>query len=736
MTDAPVERGAEGIWARLRRRKVVQWGLVYVAGAWGFLQGLEYVSEAFEWPPQIRQIALLLLLIGLPVVLVLAWYHGDRGQRRITTSEFAIITLLLLLGGGAFWYYQRKSDASADSATTASTAQPDTSVETKDARPSVAVLPFKNRSRLEDDAFFVDGIHDDILTQLSKIEAMKVIARTSVERFRDTKLTTKEIGETLGVTKVLEGAVQRAGNRVRVTVQLIDATTEAHMWAESYDRELTAANIFAIQSEVAAAIADALKATLTPAEKTRAMSVPTQNLQAWEAYQLGKRRLTRRTTADLVDAEQFFRQAIGLDPKFALAYVGLADALSLQITYSGASSKVTHSHVEMAVAEALKLDANLAEAWASSGGVAQDRWQFDRAEAMFRRAIELNPNYATARHWYSMMLRDVGRADEAFAQIQRAVELDPLSAVITETLGEIQESHGRFHEAEVAYRRAITIDPSRPAPYLGLALLNAYGLDHVADAIPLVQKAAEIDPGAPYLASSLSALYFTLGDENKFAELAGQAAKRWPEDPVVQFQLARVKLRRLDAVGAARHAQRALDVYPRHDWALRTLRDTDMQLGRYDAAIVRYEKAYPELFVREGRPRIDGANYAVAIDVALVAQKQGNSEQAAVLLDGAAHVIRTMPRLGFWGYGIADVQIQALRGQKATALTGLREAERAGWRRWWPYHRDFDPALASIRDEPEFKAVFADIERDMATQRARLAARPKDAPLEWAATGT
>jgi Tfp pilus assembly protein PilF len=217
--------------------------------------------------------------------------------------------------------------------------------------------------------------------------------------------------------------------------------------------------------------------------------VPTQTLQAWEAYQLGKRRLTRRTTADLVDAEQFFRQAIGLDPKFALAYVGLATPYLFKSPIAVHRVRSPTATSEMAVAEALKLDANLAEAWASSGGVAQDRWQFDRAEAMFRRAIELNPNYATARHWYSMMLRDVGRADEAFAQIQRAVELDPLSAVITETLGEIQESHGRFPRAEVAYRRAITIDPSRPAPYLGLALLNAYGLDHVADAIPLVQKA-------------------------------------------------------------------------------------------------------------------------------------------------------------------------------------------------------------------------------------------------------
>jgi len=250
VTATPIEPAPDGLWTRLRRRKVVQWGLVYVAAAWGFLQGLEYISESFNWPQQVRQIAVLVLVIGLPVVLVLAWYHGDRGQQRITTPEFAILTLLLLLGGGAFWYYQHVSEAGRDAAATAETAQPPRSLAVSDARPSIAVLPFENRSRLEDDAYFVDGIHDDILTQLTKVGALKVIARTSVEQFRDTKLTTREIGEKLGVTKVLEGAVQRAGNRVRVTVQLIDAMTEAHMWAESYDRELTAANIFALQSEV------------------------------------------------------------------------------------------------------------------------------------------------------------------------------------------------------------------------------------------------------------------------------------------------------------------------------------------------------------------------------------------------------------------------------------------------------------------------------------------------------
>jgi len=190
--------------------------------------------------------------------------------------------------------------------------------------------------------------------------------------------------------------VQRAGDRVRVTVQLIDTATDGHLWAENYDRELTAANIFAIQSEVATAIAAALKATLTTGEKARVAAIPTQNIDAWAAYQLGKQRMAKRTSEALAEAEKFFRSAIDLDPKFALAWVGLADALTLQVNYSGAPRSAALAVAEDAVAKALALDPNLAEAWASSGKLATDRGQLDRAEPMFRRAIELNPNYATA----------------------------------------------------------------------------------------------------------------------------------------------------------------------------------------------------------------------------------------------------------------------------------------------------------------------------------------------------
>jgi len=714
VTDATEGEG-EGLWTRLRRRKVVQWGIAYMAGAWALLQVIGFFADAFHWPDTTKQVGAIALLIGLPIVLTLAWYHGDRGQQRIGRTELAILTLLFLLGGGLFWQYQRDSDEPANP--TRAAAAPASAATTAAAGPSIAVLPFENRSAQQDDAFFVDGIHDDILTQLSKISALKVISRTSVEQFRDTKLPMKNIADQLGVKSILEGGVQRAGDRVRINVQLIDAGTDAHLWAETYDRELTAENIFAIQTELAAAIAGALKAALTPAEKSRASVVPTRNLEAWEAYQLGKQRMAKRTSGGLVEAEKFFRKAIELDPKFALAWVGLADTLTLQVAYGGAPQDVTLAKARIAVGKALELDPNLAEGWSSSAFIAASREQYDRAETMFRRAIELNPNYATAHHWFSHMLNNLGRSGEALGPAERAVELDPLSAVVHGNLAHAFESQARFREAAAQYRRAIEIDPSMPVSYSNLGYL--------------MEKAVELDPGDSAWSMGLANLYLDLGDESQSFATIDEAAKRFPDDPGIQLWLAGIDLIRRDNAGTVQHARHSLDLYPRNPSALFLLRNADLRGGRVEDALARYRKAYPELFV-QGAPRLDGLNYGVGIDLALVLQKRHDTARADVLLDAAAQAIGKVPKLGLFGYGITDVQIHALRGEKRAALAALREAEKAGWRGGsypWRYARDFDPALASIRNEPEFKAVFADIERDMARQRAELAARPKDAPL-------
>ncbi len=203
---------------------------------------------------------------------------------------------------------------------------------------SVAVLPFRNRSALPEDAYFVDGIQDDILTHLARLSFLeKVISRTSMEQYRETTKSMRQIGQELGVATILEGGVQRAGGRVRINVQLIDAATDEHLWVESYDRQLTAENIFAIQSEIATAIVDALQATLSAEDRESLTAVPTENMKALEYYFLGKDRTEKRTTSALAEAVDYFQAAIDLDSNFALAYVHLAFAIDRRRSIAGLS---------------------------------------------------------------------------------------------------------------------------------------------------------------------------------------------------------------------------------------------------------------------------------------------------------------------------------------------------------------------------------------------------------------
>lgn len=351
---------------------------------------------------------------------------------------------------------------------------------------SIAVLPFENLSGTPDAEVFTAGLHDDLLTELSRISALTVIARTSVQRYRDSNASAQAIAIELGVGTLVEGAVQSSGGRFRVNVQLIDARNGAHRWAERYDRELSTESIFDIQSELVEKIAGSLRAELSPQEKGRVGMKSTDDLEAYRLHAQGRHRLYQRTEAPMRQAATYFEQAIERDPAYALAWVGLADALSLLHDYGYEDADRVLSRAEEAVRRALELDPNLAAAHASLGLLHSNRRKGPAAVRELQRAVELESSYADAHNWLSWIYQCLGRPEQALESAQRAVELDPLSPEAISNLSVSYLANGEAEAAVRESRRLREIEPAwSTAPfYEGLAL---YRLGRFEEACSILQ---------------------------------------------------------------------------------------------------------------------------------------------------------------------------------------------------------------------------------------------------------
>src|SRR5207248_312139 len=322
---------------------------------------------------------------------------------------------------------------------------------------SIAVLPFDNLSRDPDNAYFCEGVQDEILTRLAKVADLKVISRTSTQHFKSTPDNLPQIAKQLGVAHILEGSVQKAGDQVRVNVQLINALTDAHLWADTFDRKLT--DIFAVESEIAKTIAETLQAKITGSEKNSIAKAPTANPEAYELYLKGRFFWNKRSGVDLRKAIEFFNQAIAKDPSYALAYAGMADSYLLLPNYGGAPTADVVPPARAAVTKALELDDSLAEAHASLGLLDTLDLRLERAITHFERAVQLKPNYATAHHWLGLGHLSLGHFDQAIVERKRATELDPLSVIINADLAWTYASAHRLDEAEAQARKTLEIDP-------------------------------------------------------------------------------------------------------------------------------------------------------------------------------------------------------------------------------------------------------------------------------------
>ena len=432
---------------------------------------------------------------------------------------------------------------------------------------SVAVLPFLNIGNDPENEFFSDGITEDIIAQLSKIGALKVISRTSVMQFKAREQSLKQIGTALGVGTVLEGSVRRAGDRVRIVAQLIDAETDGHLWTETYDRELT--DVFAIQSDVAFHIADALKAELSADERARIGKEPTADLNAYNLYLQGRHCVLKFTPDGIRQGIEFLEQAIAADTHYAQAYAALAFAyVSLGMGYGAGNLRPeeAYSRAKQAAETAFELDDSLDEAYLMLGCI-KFMYEFDwtGAEQDLRRAVELNPNGAMTQDVYGLLLAAQERHDESIAARRRALELDPLTAVHSSDLATALLRAGRYDEALEEARRLTELEPDWPAGHatLGWAYVKKGMVD---EGLIELEKAVALNPGDTMLLAQLGQAYGFAGKPEKAREVLQQLEERSRERHVSPYHLAYVYMglseqdNALDALEAA-YDERAGSLY-------------------------------------------------------------------------------------------------------------------------------------------------------------------------------
>jgi TolB-like protein/Tfp pilus assembly protein PilF len=515
-------------FAELKRRNVYKVAVAYAVVGWLIAQIATQIFPFLEIPNWIVRLVIVLIAIGFPIALVIAWAF-EATPEGIKRTEVADAMPPTTGKKRHAWIYIAAIGAAISVAlfflgryTMRTTIAPLSGPPAK----SIAVLPFDNLSRDPDNAYFAEGVQDEILTRLAKVSDLKVISRTSTQRFKGATSDLREIAKQLGVANILEGTVQKTNDQVRVNVQLINALTDAHLWAEIYDRKLT--DIFAAESDIAKTIAETLQAKLTGSEKTAMSKAPTSNPEAYELYLKGRFFWNKRTGADLRKAIDYFNQAIGKDPNYALAYCGLADSYLLLSAYGAAAPKDSVPHAKAAVKRALELDDTLAEAHASSARILSG-FDFDsqRAIAEFERALQLNPNYATAHHWFAAgPLLALARFDQSIAEAKRSIELDPLSMINNADFGNDYYFARRYDEAIVQLRKTIEIEPHSYLAhyYLGEALQLK---GQMPDAIAEYRRAVELDDD-PFALALLGQSYARVGrrdEANKILTQLNQEAK-------------------------------------------------------------------------------------------------------------------------------------------------------------------------------------------------------------------
>ncbi|NCF23238.1 MAG: tetratricopeptide repeat protein [Gammaproteobacteria bacterium] len=706
----------------------------YALVAWIIIEAGSVLLPTFGATEGVFQVYVIIVLTGFFVAVILAWIfeitpEGVKRDKEVDRSEhsgtnkqkaamnYLIIGLLVVALGVSITFNVtgiRNGDVPLE-----------LSVREK---PAIAVLPFASLSSEPDNAVFADGIHGDILTQLANIASCRVISRTSVMEYRNTTKNVREIGEELDVGTVLQGSVQRVGDNVRINVQLVDAENDVNIWAETYDRRLTAQNIFDIQSEISEAIAVALETTLTPAEQVRIAAKPTEDLRAYSAYVSGRDNLSLRRLETLLSARDSFEQAIEYDPNYAAAYAGLAESVFLlENNHQALSQSEAFEIVRANLEKALELDPGLADAYAVKGVLESKIWQQTRvgqgnivAEADFRRAIELNPNHASAYMWFGMLRDAEERDEEAIELLQRSMELDPLGRIPYTNLPSLYAQRGQNDQANRLWLKAMEIHPEWPIPLQYFAQQMA-GLGRLDEAVAWIEKAKGLSED-PTVGLLNARLYLAFGDTDR----AVSVLESLPRDhPVSSFLEGFLLLIESDYQGSLEYfSDKAASGGPesKEEFPAQVAAEAALLVNDLDKAREFVFMSQP-ILKEDAELQVDRFTIPEIISLAYISQRQGDALRAQELLHAALPVVQNLPRLGWFGQGIREVQILALLGRKDDSLSALRELVDDGFKssalaNFWTLSED--PYLAVLRDDPRFARIRDDMTNALGAMYERV----------------
>ena len=575
---------------------------------------------------------------------------------------------------------------------------------------SIAILPFENRSNLDDDKHFTDGIHEELLNQVAKIKDLKTIARTSVMGYRDTAKRIPVIADELNVRYLLEGGVLRGGDQIRITVQLIDATTEEPVWSESYIHAMSTKNILTIQSDISRSVASALEAVLSPEEEFQLNKLPTENMEALEAYYLGRNRPP--ALQGMREAIRDFERAISLDSTFALAYVALArKELRLGQRTGLPLPSERYSSAEGLLAKALELDDTLSEAYLGLADLRRRQGDTTGVIDASRKALEIQPNNAEAYEFLGRSALSIGNVKEAGNYFHAAYELDPTAPGSSNFLANSLKYSGRKEEALKLRERIAIENPLSPESYRLLGNTYTQEFGRYDDGIVAHRNQLSLDQTATHVQNFLATCYQNLGD----AESASWWKRRYIKSNPSNSANMRAELAELMGYKELRRkaAEEQFAIDPLWGDNFEHIFDLDLASGNLSEARARVERAFPEFL--DASIDIWASNLPEAIQVARILIRTREEDQARLLLQKALERLKSMHS---WHRNkMHEAVIHALLGDEEMTLVTINHYFELGGS---PYILELEDELESYFDHTEYEAMAEKRKAELAIQLQRI----------------